>query len=494
MSKLRSTLPYIVVFVALLLPRIFELDKFMATDEVAWFFRSANFYYALGQRDFASTNFGLSIAVFTMWLNTLAFLLKFPAYRGLGQGYLNIFDREWDQIFSENNISELSVLVTGRVFMVIALVILGIILFWYLKRLLGTGPAFICILLVALDPFYIALSRTAHLDAPMGTFLVLSILAYHTYLQLDRKWIDLVLSGVAGGFSFLSKLPGMVVFPGVVITSALYFGLLIKNKVFQTYAAYRHELWIHIRALLIWLLVFILVIFIVWPVMWTQPLQTMKTTLIAPFLFAEVDADIPQNITPEEEDTNVNIGLINKINDIVERFSIYMTYIFVWRTSPIVLLGLLLLIPGYWFKWGLLGRENTRSLVRLLLCLALYFTIFVSTSYKYSEKYIVPVFLAADIAAGMGWLAAIGAISEKIAVPKRRLFTYTCLSVVFIIQSLLVWDHYPYYFTYYNPLLGGSKKAGEVRFVGVGEGLDQAAAYLKPASRCRQPACACLVW
>jgi len=230
--------------------------------------------------------------------------------------------------------------------------------------------------------------------------------------------------------------------------------------------------------MLIWLLIFILVIFIVWPVMWTQPLQTMKTTLIAPFLFAEVDADIPQNITSEEEDANVNIGLINKINDIVERFYIYITYLFVWRTSPIVLLSLFLLIPGYWFKWGLLGRENARSLVRLLFCLALYFTLFVSTSYKYSEKYIVPVFLAADIAAGMGWIAAIGTISEKIAIPKRRLFTYTCLSFIFIIQSLLVWDHYPYYFTYYNPLLGGSKRAGEVRFIGVGEGLDQAAAYL----------------
>jgi len=478
MSKLRSTLPYIAVFVALLLPRIFELDKFMATDEVAWFFRSANFYYALGQRDFAGTYFGYSIAVFTMWLNTLAFLLKFPAYRGLGQGYLNIFDREWDRIFIENKISELSVLVTGRLFMVIALVILGVILFWYLKRLLGTGAAFICILFVALDPFYIALSRTAHLDAPMGTFLVLSILAYHTYLQLDRKWIDLILSGVAGGFSFLSKLPGMVVIPGVILTSALYWVILIKNKAFQNLNAYRHELWIHFRAVIIWFLIFLLVIFIFWPAMWNQPFQTLKNT--SALLFTDVDGstDVSQIVTFQGGESDLSIGLIDNINGVVERFYLYLTNDFLWRTSPVVLFGLFWLIPGYWLKWDMLRNETARSLVRLFFCLALFFTLLVSISDLQSAKYIAPVFIVADIAAGLGWVAAIVALSQKIAAPRRAFFTYVCLVLVLLIQSFLVWDHYPYYFTYYNPLLGGSQRAGELKFVGVGEGLDQAAAYL----------------
>jgi hypothetical protein len=38
--------------------------------------------------------------------------------------------------------------------------------------------------------------------------------------------------------------------------------------------------------------------------------------------------------------------------------------------------------------------------------------------------------------------------------------------------------HSPYYFSYYDPLLGGAKKAPEVMLIGWGEGLDQAAAYL----------------
>jgi 4-amino-4-deoxy-L-arabinose transferase-like glycosyltransferase len=478
MLRLRSIIPYIVVSVVFLLPRLFALDRFLATDEVAWFFRSANFYYALGQRDFASTNFGLSVAVFTMWLNALAFLVKFPAYRGLGQGYLNIFDKEWDQIFIENNISELSILVTGRLFMVIALTILGLTIFWYLKRLLGTGPALIAILFVALDPFYIALSRTAHLDAPMGTFLVLSILAFHTYLQLDRKWIDLILSAIVGGFSFLSKLPGMLVIPGVLIASALNYLSVIRRKTFQTYKAYRDEIWIHIRAWLIWVLIFILVILIVWPAMWVQPLQTLRQVFEAPLLFTDPDMDSQQVTAVQREEIDFSHELIGKTNAMMKRFYAYMTKSFMWRTTPIVLIGLLLLIPGYWRKWDILEKENTRSLVRLLFCLALYFTVFVSFSEMQSEKYIAPVYLTADIAAGLGWLAAIRAISQNIAAPKRAIFTYVCLAMLLLVSSLLVWDHYPYYFTYYNPILGGSQRAGQTRFVGVGEGLDQAAAFL----------------
>jgi 4-amino-4-deoxy-L-arabinose transferase-like glycosyltransferase len=312
----------------------------------------------------------------------------------------------------------------------------------------------------------------------MGTFLVLSILAYHTYLQLDRKWIDLILSGCAGGVAFLSKLPGMLVIPGVIVASALNFVTTVRNKVFRTSEAYRNELWVQLRALMIWLLVFLVAIFIVWPAMWVKPIQTISQMFSSPLLFTGMDTDVSHIVTSQADNYNVSGGLIDNINDTVKRFALYMGNYFVWRTSPIVLIGLFWLIPGYLLKWDLLGKENARSLVRLLLCLALYFAIFVSISDKYSEKYIVPVFLATDIAAGLGWVAAIGALGQKFAVPRRRFFTYSCLSLILIIQSLIIWNYHPYYFTYYNPLLGGSKRAGETRFVGVGEGLDQAAAFL----------------
>ena len=52
------------------------------------------------------------------------------------------------------------------------------------------------------------------------------------------------------------------------------------------------------------------------------------------------------------------------------------------------------------------------------------------------------------------------------------------------VQAALAWGAYPYFFSYYNPLLGGSQRAVEVMQIGWGEGLDQAARYIndKPNS------------
>jgi hypothetical protein len=47
-----------------------------------------------------------------------------------------------------------------------------------------------------------------------------------------------------------------------------------------------------------------------------------------------------------------------------------------------------------------------------------------------------------------------------------------------IIQAAAIIQTFPYYLTYYNPLMGGSAKAPEVMMIGWGEGLDQAARYL----------------
>jgi hypothetical protein len=136
------------------------------------------------------------------------------------------------------------------------------------------------------------------------------------------------------------------------------------------------------------------------------------------------------------------------------------------------------LLVGYFFKWDLLEKEAVRSLVRTLLFVAFYFTILVSIPDKWGQKYIIPGYMALDIISGLGWVAAIGLLSKNLSAKHKTFLTYALLSLVVVIQSIGVWDNYPYYFSYYNPLLGGSKRAGEVRFVGTGEGLDQAAKIL----------------
>ena len=69
--------------------------------------------------------------------------------------------------------------------------------------------------MISLDPFFIALSRMNHLDAPQAVFMFLSILALLKFLLRGNRWFDLVISGLAGGLAFLSKLPGIFILPAI---------------------------------------------------------------------------------------------------------------------------------------------------------------------------------------------------------------------------------------------------------------------------------------
>jgi len=47
-----------------------------------------------------------------------------------------------------------------------------------------------------------------------------------------------------------------------------------------------------------------------------------------------------------------------------------------------------------------------------------------------------------------------------------------------LFQTFSAQQVFPYYFNYYNPLVGGASRAPQVMMIGWGEGLDQAARYL----------------
>jgi len=109
---------------------------------------------------------------------------------------------------------------------------------------------------------------------------------------------------------------------------------------------------------------------------------------------------------------------------------------------------------------------------------ALAFTLFMSFGSKKFDRYLLPVFLPLDLAAGTGlflgtrWLA--DRLPRRWAGPAAGLL----LGFAVLLQALFSIRTYPYYLSYYNPILGGGHQATQVMMVGWGEGLDQAARYL----------------
>ena len=103
------------------------------------------------------------------------------------------------------------------------------------------------------------------------------------------------------------------------------------------------------------------------------------------------------------------------------------------------------------------------------------YTVGMTLPWKSSDKYYAPVFLLACLIAGLGWHLASEWMVQRTGKPR---IGNTLLVAVLVIQLFISLNHFPYYFSYYNPLLGGTARASKTQTIGVGEGLDVAGRYL----------------
>jgi len=75
-------LAFLIVFLAIWIPRSLELNRFATPDEHLWLARSAGFASALKHRDFGSTFQIYHPGVTVMWTGALSFLSRIPEYMG----------------------------------------------------------------------------------------------------------------------------------------------------------------------------------------------------------------------------------------------------------------------------------------------------------------------------------------------------------------------------------------------------------------------------
>jgi hypothetical protein len=83
--------------------------------------------------------------------------------------------------------------------------------------------------------------------------------------------------------------------------------------------------------------------------------------------------------------------------------------------------------------------------------------------------------MLACLVAGLGWCLAANSLAERIG--NKRGATWLLVAILAVQLGFSLYNH-PYYFSYYNPLLGGGQRASQTTIVGVGEGLDIAAQIL----------------
>ena len=493
-KKWFQALTLLVVGLALWLPRSRDLERYVTTDEVIWLMRSGNFYYALGQRDFAATDMNKSPGVVTMWVETLAFLKEFPQYRGYGQGMWDKY-LAFERFMLSKGVYPHQILITGRLLMALLNVILLAAAFWFSRRLFGVWPALIGFLLIALEPYHVGITQLAHLDGPMSSFLFLCILAFLAYLLDGRRGADLMISAAAGGLAVLAKIPGWISAPTIGLLAVGAVFLWGEDHVAGHWGSSSKYVDGLLKPLLLWGAVFVIAISTFFPAMWVQPAATLKGLALSPLGFAEQAVTGANDEVAEEAkaqtsalppatttlaETQAAPGPRSRQTPgfiLQDRFVSYLVRYprgYFEHVSPVTLVGLLATLAAYLLRLDSF-QENTsrRSLVGLFHFVVLY-TVFMTIPPKSSDKYYIPVYPVFSLIAGTGIVAATRGFSERFRQPWKKIIFPAVIISLLLVQAAQSLGAHPYFLTYTNPLAGDP----DAFAWGSGEGLDLAAEYL----------------
>ncbi len=473
------------------LPRLTALNQYVIVDEADRWRWAKDFVSALNQGDLAGMLVGDGYpGIVPIWAESIWILLEAARRslvegRWIGQPGLYLLLHEWDRP---------AYLFQQRLPIVLLNTALVLAIVWAVWRLFGTRVALVSGVLIALDPFYLSDSRVNRAEAVITGLMTLSILTLIFYHH-QRRWRYVFISGILGGLSFLTKIQALAMLPAVAL-----IGLLISRRMKAREAGGRMKFSsftqsVHpssfIRFGLVWIISAALTWFLLWPSMWVTPLETLN--LVYDYTTRKVGTE------------GVNLFFMGQTYADADPGPIFYPFVFLMRVTPLVLLGLTFFVFRLTshVSRNTLGRKQsdassdpsftpTGSLI--LVIFVFIYTLAMTLGSHKQDRYLMPIFPSLGILAAIGlvngwvWLKShLPPHASERSLPVGRLTQVESLLGIglLLIQLVTVLPHHPYYYSYFNPLLGGGQTAVRTMRIGWGEGMDQVGAYLaaKPNSR-----------
>ena len=484
LSRYAWALP-LIVFLLALVPRLFGLDVFLTADEDDQLRFAAGFLTAILDLDWARAVLLGYPGVPTMALGSLALALR---YMWHVWGYAPLPDAGPDMVTTLAHVADhpLVYLPAARGVMVIAASLAVLVMYLLMGRIVGRRIAFLAAVLIAFEPFFVANSRVLHVDAPLAYFMFLSFLAFWLYLT-EGRWGWLALSGLCGALATLSKTPGAILGP-ILVAAGLIYALhppvasagsqdTVADTPLPTGQRWRR----FIVAIAIWGIVAAAAFYALWPSMWADPTSALK--------WITKDAVIALK-TPHPS-SGVFWGITRS-----DQSPFYYLISLPLRLSPLAFIGVIVGVVVTW-RW-----RRHRPLLLALWAYAILFIIPVSIVGRRGDRYILPLYLSFGLLAAiaLSWLAQRPGrarpsrlVDERPAAANATLWNKAIriapwrafrgrgrwvLAIAVVVQVLFVLNFHPYYFQYFNPLLGGGRTAPYLINIGWGEGLDRAAAWV----------------
>jgi hypothetical protein len=439
-----------------------DLDKFKLTDETKWGFRSANFTLALHRGDYAFTFQRSHPGVTTMWAGSIGMKFAIPDYVDRTSEYIENTSYKMD--LNKAGLEVMQIIVPGRQVVIAINMIILITCYLYLRRLVGSLGAFISTVLLAFEPFYIGHTRILHVDGFLSIFMYLSVITFLSFSKHGRIF-DLILSGVAAGLTWLTKTPGFILAAGILVIAFINWISDIEGRSLRIIW---NSLYKNFKPLVIWGFIGGFTLVLLWPAMWVQPIYVLKLLLRDSLEYAVQGHTSPVFFN----------GIIYRDGIVPAKIWYYYPLAYLWRVSPVVLLGLIIALFEYIYKVDRFQDQGHRKISLSLFLLAIGFMVFMSVGSKRSDRYVLPVFPALSVIAGMGWASLYEWLGRFRPMRMWRAVGSVIVGIPIFVHTLLPLIYSPYYLSYFNPLMGGARKAPEVLQIGWGEGLDEAARYL----------------
>lgn len=457
-SKIRSVIPYLILILVILIPRLPALDRFVTLDEPSWLSQGANFYYAIAQREFENTVYEYQPAVTTMWIISLAMLTYFPEYRALEQGYLNYEKGTLDPFMLSHGKDPLALLETSRLIQVFIILVLFLVLYHLLQRLIPKTTALFAVSFASLDPFHLSQSRLMDHEAMVSLFVTISLMALLIHLQQERKLIWLLISGAAAGFAQLTKSSAIAI---LIPAGVLLLWELTSNRI----DGFLKGLLSAIKIFSIWMAALAVTYVVFWPGMWVAPGKMLYEVYGNAFSYALQGSRL--KVTGELN--AAEFGLNSNLLGIWE-----VAFIMIRRFTPWTWIGFMLSF-SLLFASDPASVRSRRSLFTVFLTTAAAFILLIGIAQgRNSPHYILTSYLALNLLAGLGWLHAVEWLSIRLGTRNFRQAAASLALLPFALQAWSAASAFPYYFTYQNPLIA-DQPFPQFPY---GEGLELAAEYL----------------
>ena len=305
------------------------------------------------------------------------------------------------------------------------IIVIGVslaITFNLLKRMFGSQYALIYFILLSLEPFYLGLSRVIHLEALMTTFMLVSFLYVYIYTFEDRRKRNLIFSAFFASLAVLTKTTAVFLLPFTYLV--VLIGLLSESKITPV-TNIKKSIFIYLK----WLVPFILFFILIWPAMWTVPLNAIQTLYRGVF-----------TIGVEQGHEQFDFGRL--VND--PGFTFYFVVLLL-KSTPIFLAGLI----GVFFVYKKLNLKEKRFVLLALLFSLLYFAEITIPSKKL-DRYVLPSFAGLLLVSSVFFNYLAGFI-------KLGFLKFLTMGILFLPCLITVLIIHPDYFSYFNPIFGGLK-------------------------------------